>query len=60
MVKRADKGMPYPYLHDESQEVATAWGAKRTILSDEWRRSRCLPRTLRQLSTQAMEATTEI
>ena len=21
---------PYPYLHDESQEVATAWGAKRT------------------------------
>ena len=30
MVKRADKGMPYPYLHDESQEVATAWGAKRT------------------------------
>ena len=30
MVKRADKGMPYPYLHDESQEVATTWGAKRT------------------------------
>ena len=30
MVKRADKGMPYPYLHDESQEVATAWGAQRT------------------------------
>ena len=30
MVKRADKGMPYPYPHDESQEVATAWGAKRT------------------------------
>ena len=30
MVKRADKGMPYPYLHDESQEVALAWGAKRT------------------------------
>ena len=30
MVKRADKGMPYPYLHDESQEVAHTWGAKRT------------------------------
>ncbi len=30
MVKRADKGMPYPYLHDESQEVALEWGAKRT------------------------------
>ena len=30
MVKRADKGMPYPYLYDESQEVALAWGAKRT------------------------------
>jgi len=30
MVKRADKGMPYSYLYDESQEVATAWGAKRT------------------------------
>ena len=30
MVKRAEKGMPYPYLHDETQEVATAWGAKRT------------------------------
>ena len=30
MVKRADKGMPYPYLHDETQEVALAWGAKRT------------------------------
>ena len=30
MVKRGDKGMPYPYLHDENQEVALAWGAKRT------------------------------
>ena len=30
MVKRAEKGMPYPYLYDESQDVATAWGAKRT------------------------------
>jgi hypothetical protein len=30
MVKRAKKGMPYAYLHDESQEIATAWGAKRT------------------------------
>jgi len=30
MVNRADKGMPYPYLHDESQEVAIEWGAERT------------------------------
>ena len=30
MVKRAEKGMPYPYLHDETQEVAHAWGATRT------------------------------
>tara|TARA_B100000214_G_scaffold242022_1_gene177324 strand:- start:475 stop:1017 length:543 start_codon:yes stop_codon:yes gene_type:complete len=30
MVKRAEKDMPYPYLHDESQEVATEWGAERT------------------------------
>ncbi len=30
MVKRADKGMPYAYLHDETQEVATTWDAKRT------------------------------
>lgn len=30
MVKRADKGMPYPYLHDEDQSVATEYGAKRT------------------------------
>ena len=30
MVIRADKGMPYPYLYDESQEVATEWGAART------------------------------
>ena len=30
MVKRDEKGMTYPYLHDETQEVATAWGAKRT------------------------------
>ena len=30
MVKRTQKGMPYPYLHDESQEVATKWGATRT------------------------------
>jgi hypothetical protein len=30
MVKRADKGMPYAYLHDETQEVANAWGAERT------------------------------
>ena len=30
MTKRANKGMPYAYLHDETQEVALAWGAKRT------------------------------
>jgi len=30
MVKRAEKGMPYSYLHDETQEVATEWGAERT------------------------------
>ncbi|HIF46231.1 MAG TPA: thioredoxin family protein [Candidatus Poseidoniales archaeon] len=30
MQKRAVKGMPYPYLYDESQAVASAWGALRT------------------------------
>ena len=30
MVKRAKNGMPYSYLFDESQEVAHAYGAKRT------------------------------
>ena len=30
MQKRAGKGMPYPYLHDDTQEVATVWGAQRT------------------------------
>ena len=30
MQKRAGKGMPYPYLHDDTQEVATLWGAQRT------------------------------
>ena len=30
MHKRAMKGMPYPYLHDETQEVAKEWGAERT------------------------------
>ena len=30
MVKRANKGMTYPYLHDPSQEVALAYGAERT------------------------------
>ena len=30
MVKRANKGMPYAYLHDETQEIANAWGAERT------------------------------
>ena len=30
MVKRASRGMTYPYLHDDSQEVATSYGAERT------------------------------
>ena len=30
MVKRAKNGMPYSYLYDETQEVAHAYGAKRT------------------------------
>ncbi len=30
MVKRADGGMPYPYLHDAEQTTAHAWGAERT------------------------------
>ena len=30
MVKRANKGMTYPYLHDPSQDVAVAYGAERT------------------------------
>jgi peroxiredoxin len=25
-----DRGLPFPYLHDETQEVATAYGAERT------------------------------
>ena len=30
MVKRANRGMPYAYLHDESQKIAETWGAQRT------------------------------
>lgn len=30
MVKRAEGGMGYPYLHDDTQEIATAYDAKRT------------------------------
>ncbi|HJL54612.1 MAG: thioredoxin family protein [Candidatus Thalassarchaeaceae archaeon] len=30
MVKRAGRGMTYPYLHDASQDVANAYGAERT------------------------------
>ena len=30
MRKRATKGMPYPYLHDETQQIAKEWGAVRT------------------------------
>ena len=30
MVKRANKGLPYSYLHDVTQQVAQQYGAKRT------------------------------
>ena len=30
MVKRAVRGMSYPYLHDETQEIAKLYGAERT------------------------------
>ncbi len=30
MVKRANKGLPYSYLHDATQQVAQQYGAKRT------------------------------
>ncbi|MEC7706794.1 MAG: thioredoxin family protein [Candidatus Thermoplasmatota archaeon] len=30
MVKRANRGMGYAYLHDESQEIASSYGAERT------------------------------
>ena len=30
MVKRASRGMSYPYLHDPTQEVAISYGAERT------------------------------
>ena len=30
MVKRAERGMSYPYLHDETQEIAKLYGAERT------------------------------
>jgi len=31
MIKRAEeKGYPFPYLHDETQEIARAYGAERT------------------------------
>ena len=30
MVKRANRGMSYPYLHDDSQDTARAYGAERT------------------------------
>lgn len=30
MTKRAQQGMPYAYLHDDTQETARAYGAKRT------------------------------
>ena len=30
MVKRAERGMSYPYLHDSTQEVAIAYSAERT------------------------------
>ena len=30
MQKRVARGMPYSYLHDETQDVAKEWGAERT------------------------------
>lgn len=30
MVKRANKGLPYSYLHDATQQIAQQYGAKRT------------------------------
>ena len=30
MKKRAEKGMSYAYLHDDTQEIAHKWGAERT------------------------------
>jgi hypothetical protein len=30
MVKRANRGMSYSYLHDDSQDTARAYGAERT------------------------------
>ena len=30
MVKRAKRGMTYPYLHDSTQNVALSYGAERT------------------------------
>ncbi len=30
MRKRSARGMPYPYLHDETQNIAKEWGAERT------------------------------
>jgi peroxiredoxin len=42
MVKRAKNGMPYPYLHDESQEIAHAYGAKRTPEFFLFNSQRCL------------------
>lgn len=30
MVERAQKGLPYRYLHDATQEIARAWGAQVT------------------------------
>jgi peroxiredoxin len=29
-VRAKEKGFKFPYLHDETQEVAKAWGAERT------------------------------
>ena len=30
MLKRAGRGMSYPYLHDDNQDIARAYGAERT------------------------------
>jgi len=30
MIKRSERGMSYPYLHDETQDIASSYGAERT------------------------------
>ena len=64
MVKRASRGMSYPYLHDEDQTVAVSYGAERTPSSISFpRRARSftevgwmtLPETLRMHRPQIFQ-----